>query len=399
MIILKNPLSGYDTKRGNYSQGVSPTKITIKVMETKFLFQDNSEFEQAYNDLLTSQDFQRLQNKYTVKPYYFKFKDLKRFLGGFTWFIQSVTIAVSFMAIIGLLAPMMPYEIAAFFAVVSLVCIEILKRLTFKPSVKEFLQFKKLSIFQILIALSMLGVSLWLTWNGTHKAVFELSAAPTLLNVDSTISYEKERIKQINADIAQAKKITWQGKITEKGQRLIEKLTNERAKIQDKLDAKETTTTAKNEQTTTDHKTATTTTATHFKYLTLCLDVLLFVLLAWLEYFDYRSIAEFSELKAATAAVKQQPLNGKDDATASVKRMPLNSTEPFSENSKRVIIKGFRRDAVERQASENRARHCEHCGSEYIYKIHNQKFCCEGCRIAAWEARTGKKFKKPKITA
>lgn len=364
-------------------------------MESKFSFQDNSEFEQAYEDLLTSQDFQRLQNKYTVKPYYFKFKDLKRFLSGFTWFIQAVTVAVSYMAIIGLLAPMMRYEVAVFFAVASLVCVEILKRLTFKPSVKEFLQFRKFSVFQILIAFAMLGVSLWLTWNGTHKAVFELTAPPTLVNVDSTVSYEKQRIKEINADIAQAKKITWKGKITEKGQKLIEKLTNERAKIQDKLDTKETTTTAKNEQTTADHTAKTTTSATHFKYLTLCLDLLLFALLAWLEYYDYRSIAEFSELKAATAAVKQQALNSKPDATANVKRQALNGTDPtFSQN--RVVIKGFLPHTVKRQTLNGKERICEHCGSEYIYRIHNQKYCTEGCRIAAWEARTGKKFKKPK---
>lgn len=365
-------------------------------METnKFPIQNDSEFEQAYEDLLVSQDFQRLQNKYTVKPYYFKFKDLKRFLSGFTWFIQAVTVAVSFMAIIGLLAPMMPYPAAVFFSFASLVCVEILKRLTFKPSVKEFLQFRKFSVFQILIAFAMLGVSLWLTWNGTHKAVFELTAPPTLVNVDSTVSYEKQRIKEINADIAQAKKITWKGKITEKGQKLIEKLTNERAKIQDKLDTKETTTTAKNEQTTADHTAKTMTSATHFKYLTLCLDLLLFALLAWLEYYDYRSLAEFSELKAA--AIQQQALHGKSDPTAAVKRQALNATDPpFSQNRDRVIIKGFLPNAVKQQALNGKERICEHCGGEYIYRIHNQKYCTEGCRISAWEARTGKKFKKPK---
>jgi hypothetical protein len=391
----------FAARSGELFTGLMPYKLTTKVMSSKFSFQNDSEFERAYEDLVTSQDFQRLQNKYTVKPYYFKFKDLNRFLGGFTWFIQAVTIAVSFMAIIGLLAPMMPYKVAVCFALVSLVCIEVLKRLTFKPSVKEFLQFKKFSVFQILIALAMLGVSLWLTWNGTHKAVFELTAAPALVNVDSTISYEKDRIKQINADIAQAQKIRWQGKITEKGQKIIDRLTSERGKIQDKLDSKESSTTAKNEQTAADHQAKTTTNATHFKYLTLCLDLLLFALLAWLEYYDYRSIAEFSELKAATAAVKQQTFHGKSDATANVKQQAFNSNPPtFSENSKRVVIKGFLPNAVKQQPlNDSRARTCEHCGSEYIYKIHNQRFCGESCRIAAWEARTGKKFKKPKVTA
>jgi hypothetical protein len=175
---------------------------------TNFNFQNESEFENAYQDLITQTDFKRLADKFTVKPFYFKYKPLKTFLGGFTWFIQAVTIAVSFMAIIGLLSPMMPYSVACIFAAVALVGVEALKRLTFTPSVKEYLQFRIIPTFPVLIATGMLGVSLWLTWNGSHKAVFELSETPTLLNVDSTVSYEKERIKQINGDIAQAKRIT-----------------------------------------------------------------------------------------------------------------------------------------------------------------------------------------------
>jgi hypothetical protein len=307
-------------------------KSTAKVM-TNFNFQNESEFENAYQDLITQTDFKRLADKFTVKPFYFKYKPLKTFLSGFTWFIQAVTIAVSFMAIIGLLSPMMPYSVACIFATVALVGIEALKRLTFTPSVKEYLQFRSIPTFPVLIASGMLGVSLWLTWNGSHKAVFELSETPTLLNVDSTVSYEKERIKQINSDIGQAKRITWQGKITEKGQKLIEKLTNERAKVQDKLDSKEAGATAKNDQTTTDHKTATTANATHFKYLTLCLDLLLFALLGWLEYYDYRSITEFSKLKNDAENGNRKSNVGFKDTN--------NSKAILNEN--RVQVKGFKR--------------------------------------------------------
>jgi hypothetical protein len=35
---------------------------------------------------------------------------------------------------------------------------------------------------------------------------------------------------------------------------------------------------------------------------------------------------------------------------------------------------------------------CNHCGIIYVKKHHKQKFCCESCRIAAWELRTNVKL-------
>ncbi|SFF48105.1 hypothetical protein [Thermoflexibacter ruber] len=41
-------------------------------------------------------------------------------------------------------------------------------------------------------------------------------------------------------------------------------------------------------------------------------------------------------------------------------------------------------------------RVCLHCGNLYEYKIHNQKFCSEKCRVEAWQQKTGKVLKKAK---
>ncbi len=37
---------------------------------------------------------------------------------------------------------------------------------------------------------------------------------------------------------------------------------------------------------------------------------------------------------------------------------------------------------------------CLHCGAVYEYKIHNQKYCSEKCRVEAWQQKTGKMLKK-----
>jgi hypothetical protein len=388
-------------------------------MEKIFDFKTESEFEDAYEDLLTSQDFKRLQNKYEIKPFYFKYKDLKGFFEGFSWFIQAITVAVSFMAIIALLSPMMPYPVAVCFAIGALLGVEFLKRATFKPTVKEWLQFKKVATFPLLISLGMLGVSLWLTYNGTHETVTSLSDAPTLLSVDSATAYEKDRIKQINADIATAKKITWQGKITEKGQKLIEKLTNERAKIQDKLDAKESDTKASNVQTTTDHQNKTLQRSTHFRFLTVCLDLLLFVLLAWLEYYDYRSLAEFAKLKTAvtkgnnttTSAAKNNNITANNTpvtaANGSATANQIFEDYPISDNLNRVVIKGFLRSnndstaitaptaavgTLQKGKIAAKIKECAYCGNGFELTVYNKKYCCEEHKLKAWEQRTGRKF-------
>lgn len=41
-------------------------------------------------------------------------------------------------------------------------------------------------------------------------------------------------------------------------------------------------------------------------------------------------------------------------------------------------------------------RICLHCGSAYEYRIHNQKYCTEKCRVEAWQQKTGKVLKKTK---
>ena len=306
----------------------------------------------------------------------------------------------------------MPLGVAILFSVGALIGIEFLKRMTFTPSVKEYLQFKKVSAFPLLIASSMLGVSLWLTYNGTHEAVFTLTEKPTLLNVDSLTGYEKERISQINSDIANAKRITWQGKLTEKGQNLIAKLTNERSKIQDKLDTKETALNGQNDTTSNDHTNKTLERSTHFRFLTLALDLLLFVLLAWLEYYDFRSLTEFAKLVPVAADNPHALRNttAQDDTHAMRNNAmradnALRDEIPFSDNRGRAVVRGFRRDdnalrtpSVNVKGGEvlTVKKACSHCGGSYERRTTFQKYCSEACRIRAYEQRTGKKFRKAK---
>lgn len=43
-------------------------------------------------------------------------------------------------------------------------------------------------------------------------------------------------------------------------------------------------------------------------------------------------------------------------------------------------------------AKDGKSRVCLHCGNEYTYAIHNQKFCSENCRRENWNQKHGRNF-------
>lgn len=73
-------------------------------------------------------------------------------------------------------------------------------------------------------------------------------------------------------------------------------------------------------------------------------------------------------------------------------------------NEGRTVVKGFVKESttasvtanVERPTPPPNTRVCQWCDEYFVYSIHNQKYCCEDCRIAAYQERTGKTLIKGK---
>ena len=67
-------------------------------------------------------------------------------------------------------------------------------------------------------------------------------------------------------------------------------------------------------------------------------------------------------------------------------------------NEGRTIVKGFQKNtekasveaSVERPTPPQNTKVCQWCDEYFVYSIHNQKYCCEDCRIEAYQARSGK---------
>jgi hypothetical protein len=79
-----------------------------------------------------------------------------------------------------------------------------------------------------------------------------------------------------------------------------------------------------------------------------------------------------------------------------------------SGNEGRTVIKGFAKNSttasveanvtanVERPTPPPNTKVCQWCDEYFVYSIHNQKYCCEDCRIAAYQDRSGKTLVKGK---
>jgi hypothetical protein len=115
----------------------------------------------------------------------------------------------------------------------------------------------------------------------------------------------------------------------------------------------------------------------------------------------------FRRLVALETLVSVEILPNVPNLTTSEKSEPLEiaeSAKPINQNAipNQQNKIGFDYDFTHlksKTANENHNENhnenritCLHCGIVYVKKHHKQKYCCENCRIAAWELRTNTKL-------
>ena len=87
----------------------------------------------------------------------------------------------------------------------------------------------------------------------------------------------------------------------------------------------------------------------------------------------------------------------------------LNSFSDNKANDGRAVIKGFQQQPKALTANnealtakkqpltannESKVKMCLYCEKEFIYRVHNQKYCGEECRICAWNEKLGKQLRE-----
>lgn len=338
-----------------------------------------NQYKGNYDAVQDSATFDALNDKFAVKPYFIEYRPLQRVLVVVSYLIQVITVVVSFTALYVIIAPLAGSTAAVIISGAILAAVEAVKRLTFAPTVKNYLQFKKVALFSLVLSVSMLCVSLWLTWNGSHDTVYQLTAPPTLLSDQDATATDQAKVKELTKQLQDIKKSqSWKGKITASGQRSYNAIAKQLETIENRISAKETAIQAKNDATTAAHQTKTAGNAGALRYITLILDILLFVLLAWLEYYDYRSFAEYAQSDAPTRI----------DAMRRDTKSIENATD---QEPPRAIVAGFHRSQDQQHTAPDI---CQYCAAGYTRKTTFQKYCSENCRIQAWQEKTGKELKR-----
>ena len=107
-------------------------------------------------------------------------------------------------------------------------------------------------------------------------------------------------------------------------------------------------------------------------------------------YYLFRHYAEANEASEATAQpVPQAAKNVRYSATANLASND-NRLTTIVEDGRGASFSSFSPQNVEKKI-------CNFCKTPYIYAHKKQLYCCNQCRIAAWEARTGAKLKKGNV--
>jgi len=380
-------------------------------------FPTSNPFSEHFAKFGNTRLFDRLQNKFTPKPYYYQYRALRAVVLGASFLfhlLSAATAAALVFLFVGKLIP--SHLVAGAVTLAALAALEISKRETSGRFFHDALQFGKLSPGLLVVVLALAAISTACSFFGAERAVQALTPPPDLVAADTVTAPVREQIAAIDGQIADAQKNTWKGKLTTRAQKTVERLTRQREALTNELIRQQTRTDARNDATETEHATTTEANASGFALFTLCCEVLLILCLWFLQYFDYRAFAEYCGKPTG-----KQPdgigVNVVQPVTFSTNghthgHHSANDALPANDAGRRQI--GFHQSPGDALASVTRdngtvtppppdpfAKDCAQCGQPFAAKVAWQRFCCEGCKMAYHEAKHGRKFdptykRKPK---
>ena len=335
--------------------------------------------------------FERLQKKFIPKPYHYQYRVIRAVVLGSSFLFHILSAATAAALIWIFISNLISNELlSGAITLAALVALELSKRETSGRFFHDYLQFGKFSPALAFTVIALAAISTTCSFFGAEKAVKQFSAAPTLISADSTTAPLRANLAAIDQQISAARATKWKGKTTERSQRTIERLTRQKETILGEVVRQQQRVDGKNDATETDHATTTEANATGFAAFTLVCELLLILALFYLEYYDYRSMAEHckkptgSPLPGATDPTPTGSLNGAQRPIAA----SVNATDTHARATKIVY------DPTKIVNGETRT--CEHCKTPFVSNHKKQRFCSSDCRVNAWQNANGREVKRAK---
>ena len=382
-------------------------------------FQTSNPFSEHFTKFGKTRLFDRLQTKFTPKPYYYQYRIMRAVALGASILFHILSAATAAALVFLFVGKLLPSDLAAgAVTLAALAALEFSKRETSGRFFHDALQFSKISPGLCAAVVGLSAISIACSYFGAEKAVKELTPPPVLMDADTLTAPLRAQIADIAGQITDAKKNTWKGKVTAPSQRTIERLTAQKETLLNELVRQQSRTDTRNDETEKTHTVTTEANASGFALFTLCSELLLILCLWYLQYYDFRSYAEYcakpTGSKAASIGFRdiQTPVlsaNGDENGT-----MPTNEAarrpigfHPQEGNEMRYRARDNEKScdasspAAEVQEIDKSLKPCEHCGTLFRYRTTWQKFCSTDCKLAYHEAKHGRKFdpnykRKPK---
>ncbi len=292
----KMPRSRARTTKRIFKQVFLHRLKTVKVMEN-LAIKTTNEFQEAHDEFLNSTLHQRLAQKFRVEPFYKRYRKLKNVLSVSSYGLNFFSAATAFTCVFVFLNTLLQNNlIAGLFSIGFLAVVEILKRLTIPDFFKNYLQFGKINVLKIVFIMGLTATSVGLSYLGAKDSVKMFTPSVQLLSVDSVKSSYTSRIADLEERLKDVKKTqSWRGKLTAAGQKTYNQISAQIASIEDDMLKNTNRVTDRNEDLQVKHSSKTEINAHFFGLFTLGLDLSLIIFLFFVEYYDYRSLTEFSQ--------------------------------------------------------------------------------------------------------
>lgn len=394
-------------------------------------FATSNPFSEHFAKFGKTRLFDRLQQKFTPKPYYYQYRTLRAVVLAASFIFHVLSAATAAALVFLFVGKLIPSAlVAAAVTGGALVALEISKRETSGRFFHDTLQFGKFSPGLLAVVFALSAVSIACSYFGAERAVKELTPPPALVNADTVTAPIRGQIAAIDGQINDAKKNTWKGNVTAQSQRTIERLTRQKEALVNEMIRQRARTDTRNDATETAHTTTTEANAQGFALFTLCSELLLILCLWYLQYYDFRSFAEycakptaanpanagFTDLQTPALSANGHGAGNAHQTTNEAVRRPIGfarangsdaAINDTTGNGMRyrardnAISYGAELPAAQVQEIDKSLKPCAQCGALFRYRTTWQKFCSTDCKLAFHEAKHGRKFdptykRKPK---
>ncbi len=348
--------------------------------------------------------FSRLSEKFTPKPYFKQYATLRTVVLVASYLFNILSACTAAILVFFFLASMIREPITAgIITAVALVALELTKRETNARFWNDILQFGKFSAGLCAIVFLLSAISVGSSFFGAKRAVNEFSAPAPLVNPDSLTAPLQAQLNAIDQQVKEARETKWKGTTTTRSQRTIERLTRQRETLTAELARVSQRADSRNDATEQTHAQELQLNAKHFALFTLICEVLFILAAFYLEYYDYRSFAEYC---AKPAARQPGHIGFAIPEPVTPPTAGNGNGLPTSEaNAHRPI--GFHSNAMRTRAHDNAMSYdaapavvemdkslkpCRHCETLFRARTTWQKFCSEPCKLAYHEAKRGARF-------